>query len=148
MRLLSIIFEREKNNEMRQRSESFLRALETPLIPTEKDFCKNKKVVFDSYEDFKIITDYSSSSSVSYIWSKIVFYLSAAKCLKFDRFFEFLTSSDLGWPREPIFWKAYVKSVILIYNSPAFNEVRNLTLNDPKFVIWPQTQIFLTQNNF
>ena len=32
-------------------------------------------------------------------------------------------------------FKAGVKSV-------TFNEVRKLTLNDPKFVIWPRTQIF------
>ena len=31
--------------------------------------------------------------------------------------------------------KTYVESVILIYNLPPFDEVRNLTLNDPKFVI-------------
>ena len=53
---------------------------------------------------------------------------------------------DLGWPPMTSWllfsWKADVKTVILIYNLPTFNELRNLTLNDPKFVIWPQTQIF------
>ena len=56
---------------------------------------------------------------------------------------------DLGWPRvtsRPLFWNSDVKSVILIYNLPTFNVLRNLTLNEPKFVIWPQTQIFFTRN--
>ena len=35
--------------------------------------------------------------------------------LKFALFSEFLTSGDLCWPRDPFFWKADVKSVILIY---------------------------------
>ena len=43
---------------------------------------------------------------------------------------------------EPPFWKAYVKSVIMIYNYLTFNELRNLTLNDSKFLIWPQNKIF------
>ena len=111
--------------------------------------------------------------------------------LKFDRFSEFLTSGDLCWPRDPFFWKAYVKSVILIYNLPTFNDFwkltffrnfwpqvtfvdlvtpffwkadvksvilmynlptfndfKNLTLNDPKFVIWPQTQNSSSWNHF
>ena len=54
----------------------------------------------------------------------------------------FFTAVDLLWPRDTFCQKTYVKSVILIYNLPPFDEVRNLTLNDPKFVIWPQTQIF------
>ena len=61
---------------------------------------------------------------------------------KFDLFWEFLTSGDLPWPRDTFYQNADVKCVILIYNLPHFNEVRNLTLNKPKFVIWPQTQIF------
>ena len=63
-------------------------------------------------------------------------------------FLGFLTSVDLPWPRDTYPQKVYFKSVILIYNLSPFNEVRNLTLNDPKFVIWPQTQIFPTENNF
>ena len=47
--------------------------------------------------------------------------------LKFDLFFEFLTSCDLCWPRDPFFWKAYVKSVILIYHLLTFNDFWNLT---------------------
>ena len=57
--------------------------------------------------------------------------------LKYDLFSEFLTSGDLCWPRDPFFWKADVKRVILIYNLPTFNDFWNLTLNDPKFEIWP-----------
>ena len=47
--------------------------------------------------------------------------------LKFDLFSEFLTSGDLCWPRFLFFWKAEVKSVILIYNLPIFNDFWNLT---------------------
>ena len=47
--------------------------------------------------------------------------------LKFDLFSEFLTSVDLCWPRDPFFWKADVKSVILIYHLLTFNEFWNLT---------------------
>ena len=47
--------------------------------------------------------------------------------LKFDLFSEFLTSGDLFWPRDPFFWKAYVKSVSLIYMLSYFIKVRNLT---------------------
>ena len=53
---------------------------------------------------------------------------------------------DLGWPLVtswPLFWKADVKSVILICNLPTFNELWNLTLTGPKFEIWPQTNFFL-----
>ena len=67
---------------------------------------------------------------------------------KFDLFLGFLTSGDLWWPRDTFQQKADVKSVILIYKLTPFSEVRNLTLNDPKFVIWPQTQIFSNRNNF
>ena len=48
---------------------------------------------------------------------------------------------------ESFFWKADVKSVIFIYHLHTFNKVRNLTPNDPKFVIWPRTQIFSSGNN-
>ena len=44
-------------------------------------------------------------------------------------FSEFLTSGDLCWPRDPFFWKAYVKSAILIYTLPTSNVVWNLTPN-------------------
>ena len=57
---------------------------------------------------------------------------------------------DFGWPfmtSRRLFWKTDVKSVILIYNLPPFHEIRNLTLNDPKFEIWPQTKIFFTRKN-
>ena len=54
---------------------------------------------------------------------------------------------DLGRPHKqvtswPLFWKADVRSVILIYNLPTFSELWNLSLNDPKFEIWPQSKIF------
>ena len=39
----------------------------------------------------------------------------------------FVTSTDLVWPRDFLFWKACVKSVILIYNLPYFINVQNLT---------------------
>ena len=68
--------------------------------------------------------------------------------LKYDLFSEFLTSGDLCWPCDPFFWKADVKSVILIYNLPTFNDFWNLTLNDPKFEIWPLTQFFFTRNHY
>ena len=51
----------------------------------------------------------------------------------------------LGWPRVtswPLFWNSDVKSVLLIYDLPTFNVLWNLTLNEPKFVIWPQIQFF------
>ena len=52
---------------------------------------------------------------------------------------------DLGWPLVtswPRFLKADVKSIILMFILTTYNEFRNLTLNDPKFEIWPQgTQI-------
>ena len=83
-------------------------------------------------------------------WQKRLFYIRLAHfqwLLKFDLFSEFLTSDDLCWPRDPFFWKADAKSVILIYNLPTFNEFWNLTLNDPKFVIWLLTQIFSSGNN-
>ena len=73
----------------------------------------------------------------------IIFYQSS----KFDLFSKFLTSGDLCWPRDPFFWKADVKGVILIYNLPTFDDFWNLTLNDPKFVIWPQTKIFSSGNH-
>ena len=57
-------------------------------------------------------------------------------------FWGFSTSADFLWPRDTFSQKADVKSVILIYNSLPFDDVQNWTLNDPKFVIWPQTQIF------
>ena len=47
--------------------------------------------------------------------------------LKFDQFSEFLTFGDLCSPRDPFFWKADVKNVILIYILPTLNEVWNLT---------------------
>ena len=55
---------------------------------------------------------------------------------------------DLRWPlltSWPLFWKAYVKSVILIYNFPSFNDFWNLTLNDPKFEIYPKPKIALLE---
>ena len=64
------------------------------------------------------------------------------KSPKFDLFFGFLTQSDLYWHWDTFYQKADVESVILIYNLTPFNKVRILTLNDPKFVIWPQTRIF------
>ena len=72
----------------------------------------------------------------------IIFYQSS----KFDLFWGFLTSGDLFWPRVTFFQKADAETVILIYSLPIFNEVRNLTLNDPKFEIWPQTKILFSQN--
>ena len=57
---------------------------------------------------------------------------------KFDLFWGFVTSNDLLWPRVTFFEKADVKSVILIYYLPPFNDVRNLIPNDHKFEIWPQ----------
>ena len=38
-------------------------------------------------------------------------------------------------PQDTFHQKTDVKSVILIYNLPPFSDVRNLTLNDLKFVI-------------
>ena len=61
-----------------------------------------------------------------------IIYLISKKSSKFDLFLIF----DLG------FFKAHVKSLILIINLPTFNELRNLTPNDPRFEIWPQTKIF------
>ena len=68
--------------------------------------------------------------------------------------FENLTYFRNFWPRmtfvdlvTPFFWKADVKGVILIYNLPTFDDFWNLTLNDPKFVIWPQTKIFSSGNH-
>ena len=63
-------------------------------------------------------------------------------------YFRNLTSGDPCWPCDPFFWKADVKSVILIYNLPTSNDFWNLTLNDPKFEIWPLTQIFFTRNHY
>ena len=63
----------------------------------------------------------------------------------FQNFWPWVTFVDL---LTPFFWKADVKSVILIYNLPNFNDFWNLFLNDPKFGIWPQTQIFFSRNNF
>ena len=63
--------------------------------------------------------------------------------LKFDLFSEFLTSGDLCWPRDPFFWKAYVKSVRLIYITSYFIKVRNSTffrifdLGWPLLTSWP-----------
>ena len=45
---------------------------------------------------------------------------------------------DLSWPWHYFFWQVEVKSVILIYNLPTFNEVRNFTQNEPSFEILPQ----------
>ena len=56
---------------------------------------------------------------------------------------------DLGWSRVtswPLFWNSDVKSVLLIYDLPTFNVLWNLTLNEPKFVIWPQIQFFFNRN--
>ena len=79
-------------------------------------------------------------SSVSWIQER--HYTHFQSLLKFDRFSEFLTLGDLFWPRVTFFQKADAKTVILIYSLPIFNEVRNLTLNDPKFESWPIFGIF------
>ena len=59
--------------------------------------------------------------------------------LKFDRFSEFVTSGDPCWPRDPFFWKAYAKSVSLIYILSYFIKVRNLTFFGD---FWPWVTFF------
>ena len=51
---------------------------------------------------------------------------------------------DLVWPWYQLLWKADAKSFILIYDLQTLLQFWNLTQNDPKFVIWPQTQNFLS----
>ena len=57
---------------------------------------------------------------------------------KFNLLLRSFTFCDLA----SSFWKVDGKSVILINNLPAFNQLRNLTLNEPKFLIASRTQIF------
>ena len=60
-------------------------------------------------------------------------------------FSEFLTSGDLLWPRQTFHQKAEVKSVIIIYHLPTFNDFlnltyfRNLTSGD---LCWPRDPFF------
>ena len=44
----------------------------------------------------------------------------------------------LGWPlatSRPLFSKSWRQERILLYNLPNLNKFRNLTVNDPKFVL-------------
>ena len=52
---------------------------------------------------------------------------------------------DVGWPLVTLrllLRKADAKSAILIYYSPTFNEVRNLTLKDPILKFDPEPKFF------
>ena len=67
---------------------------------------------------------------------------------KFDLFLRFLTLSDLMWPRYLFFEKLTTRASFWssIYKlSRDLPELRNLTQNEPKFVIWPK---FFNRNYF
>ena len=59
----------------------------------------------------------------------------------FDLFKRFLTSDDLEWPRDKLFWKIWRRKLILTHSFTTFNRVRNLSFLTFFRCLWPRVTL-------